>query len=105
MFYSSVDVFLLASRYEGFGLVLLEAMAYGAAVVDADVEGIPTVINSVDQGVLTSRQTDCISYEMGVVINCSYDEGVRDNNFIENDWGKISRKISQVYECLINQRE
>ena len=37
--YKDVDVFVLPSRYEGFGLVVVEALAAGCAVVVSKLEG------------------------------------------------------------------
>jgi glycosyltransferase involved in cell wall biosynthesis len=43
---SSFDIFALTSIYEGFGLVLLEAMASGRAVVATRVGAIPEVVGT-----------------------------------------------------------
>lgn len=43
-FLESIDIFLLTSKYEGFGLVLLEAMARGIPVVAANNSSIPEVV-------------------------------------------------------------
>lgn len=43
-FYARADVVVMPSRYESFGLVLLEAMASGAVPVATDTGGVPTVV-------------------------------------------------------------
>jgi glycosyltransferase involved in cell wall biosynthesis len=42
--YSRADVFCLSSRYEGFGLVLIEAMAYGLPIVATACETGPSAL-------------------------------------------------------------
>lgn len=44
MQYSQADLFVLASTYEPFGIVLIEAMAAGVPIVATGVGGIPSVV-------------------------------------------------------------
>jgi glycosyltransferase involved in cell wall biosynthesis len=49
-FYKSSDVFILASKYEGFGLVLLEAMCEQIAILASNVSSIPEVLGADHKG-------------------------------------------------------
>ncbi len=49
---SIMDVFVLPSIFEGFGIVLLEAMAMGKPIVASRVGGIPEIVNDGLTGVL-----------------------------------------------------
>lgn len=51
-FYHLMDVFVLASAHEAFGLVLLEAMLSEVPVVASDVGGIPFVLDHGKAGLL-----------------------------------------------------
>lgn len=50
---SLMDVFVLPSREEGYGLALLEAMMYGRAVVASRVGGVPDIVSGDEVGVLS----------------------------------------------------
>ena len=53
-FYRSLDVFVLPSDYEGFGLVLLEAMSQGIPVVARRISDIPEVMGELHPGIVNS---------------------------------------------------
>jgi glycosyltransferase involved in cell wall biosynthesis len=57
-FYALVDVFVLTSRWEGFPVVLLEAMAATKAVVATEVGGIAEMIEHGRSGLLCSPGDD-----------------------------------------------
>lgn len=50
--YQMMDVFALASQWEAFGLVLVEAMFAGLPVVATRVGGIPSIVNERETGFL-----------------------------------------------------
>ena len=49
--YETSDLFILPSRHEPFGIVLIEAMAAGVPIVATNVDGIPNVVQA-------GRETD-----------------------------------------------
>jgi glycogen synthase len=50
--YAACDIVVMPSRYESFGLVLLEAMRYGKPIVSSNIGGIAEVIRDGETGIL-----------------------------------------------------
>ena len=71
--YRGAVAFVFPSRYEGFGLPVLEALACGAPVVGSDVSSIPEVVGNA--GVLLSP--DDAEGMAGAIIQLAIDEGFR----------------------------
>jgi glycosyltransferase involved in cell wall biosynthesis len=58
----STDLFVLASEWEGFGLVLLEAMSLSLSIVATEVGGIPEVVLDGETGWLVkSKDSDALA--------------------------------------------
>ncbi|MFH1733490.1 MAG: glycosyltransferase family 4 protein, partial [bacterium] len=54
--YSAMDVCVLASKKESFGLVLLEAMAFGLPIIATDAGGVPEIIEPGVNGLLVKPE-------------------------------------------------
>jgi glycosyltransferase involved in cell wall biosynthesis len=58
--YANADAFIFPSLWEGFGLVLLEALASGLPVVSRPVGGAPEVIIPGKNGFLYEKELDAV---------------------------------------------
>lgn len=64
---AALDVFCMPSRWEGFGLALVEALAAGLPVVATGVDSIPEVLG--DAGLLVSPDdSDALAHALGRVL-------------------------------------
>lgn len=99
MLYSSADVFVLPSRYEGFGLVLLEAMACGTPVIGTDAGGIPTAIRDGETGYIVNQDEKMLADAFERIIR-------KDNEQMErravqhaesHSWVRTVQQTEQIY--------
>ena len=106
--YAAADVFCSpAMGGESFGIVLIEAMAAGAAVVASDIAGYRDVVSDGATGLLVRRgDPDSIA---AAIIRLARDDGLR-RRLIESarsdvrrySWDRITGEILDVYESVVN---
>ena len=101
--YSSVDLFVLPSEYEGFGIVFMEAMACGTPVVGTDVGGIPTAVADGETGYLVPRDgVDELADRMVYLLSepGRYDAMATKSREWADDhaWGEIASAVERTYE-------
>ena len=103
--YQEASIFVLSSRYEGFGLVLIEAMSQGCACVACDYKGRQReIIQNVSQG-LCCEPDDVKALAEALrrmMTDDEYRESVRKNAAERSKHYLIENVISQ-WNCLFTQ--
>lgn len=84
-YYSSADIFVLPSLYEGYGIVSAEAMYFGLPIIATDVGGIPEIVNSGSNGILVPPKDS-------KKLSNAIDKLSRDTNLREK-YGEESHKL------------
>ena len=68
--YALMSVFVLPSQMDGFGLVLLEAMAMGVPVIGSNYGGIPDVIEHETTGfIFENEDKDQLTTQIQTLVN------------------------------------
>lgn len=106
-FYKTADVFVAPSTgQESFGIVLLEAMAAGRAVVASDIHGYKRVVQRNVSGLLVEpKDPDALAEALERLIvdpdlrRRLGDAGAR--RAPEYDWQHVTRELVEVYEAVI----
>ncbi|MET4923409.1 glycogen synthase [Streptomyces sp. PSRA5] len=113
---SHAAVFVCPSVYEPLGIVNLEAMACGTAVVASAVGGIPEVVDDGSTGLLVpydERHPENFETALTETLNRVLDDpesaaamgaAGRDRAVREFGWDRVARRTYEVYEELLKSR-
>lgn len=104
-FYDQIDILLMPSRSEGFGLTAIEGMARGCVPVVSNTGGLPEVVEDGVSGLLhTPKSVDYIAAKIESVINnpklfeqLSFGAYNRAQDFSK---GKYYKQVEQLYDKL-----
>lgn len=102
---NSVDLLVMPSREEAFGIVYLEAMALGKPIVAANTGGIPEVVKDDRNGILVEPEPDQIAE---AILQLYKDENmlhqICHNNLLDVakfDWRLITDQYIELYREII----
>jgi phosphatidylinositol alpha-mannosyltransferase len=108
-YFKSADVYCSpATGGESFGIVLLEAMAAGAAIVASNIGGYRDVVSHEETGVLVPpREPSALA---DAVVRVGRDAALRGalveaaGRAVERySWGRVTREILEVYERALSR--
>lgn len=107
-FYNSIDVFVLPSREEPFGLVLLEAMARQCPVIATDTDGPLDIIKNNSTGILVERDNiQQLAKTLIDVINNNFDLHAMTDAAFQNlnqkyNFDKIADDLSAALKTIMS---
>lgn len=108
--YASADIFFMASRTETLGLVVLEAMAAGCAVVAANAGGIPDIVRDGVTGHLfePDNQECAIAAVRRLVGDPVHREAMRREARLDAEkwsWAAATRQLEGLYREVLNREQ
>jgi glycosyltransferase involved in cell wall biosynthesis len=105
LYYNAADVFVLPSLIEALGVVGIEAMACETPFIGTNVEGIPSLVEQFEAGLLIPpRDSDAIAsavisvLEDGAALSANRE---RAKNYY--DWHNVAKKNIDVYDALFDR--
>jgi len=108
-YYRDADLFVLPSRVEPFGIVVLEAMAAGLAVLATNVGGVPEVVVDGETGILVNPESpedlsEAAIELLGNRLMCEQ-MGKRGRNRVEREftWQKSAGQLLSVYRDVLTR--
>jgi glycosyltransferase involved in cell wall biosynthesis len=107
--YDRADMFVMTSRSESFGMVLIEAMARGIPVIAPDITGVVDIVVNNMTGLLIDDRVASLADAIRRILT---EPGLRDRlvngarkEFRRYEWPAIARQCAQYYGELLPAAE
>ncbi len=101
--YSGADLFVFPSKYEGFGLPLLEAMSCGVPVISSNTSSMPEVVGEVGILISPDHENEWVENIIKVLGNSEKQREMKSQGLKragEFSWEKCARETLDVYNSF-----
>lgn len=107
--YLASDLYIMLSKFDTFGMVVLEAMAAGLPVIISGNVGAKDIVQEGKNGFIIDEISDHAS--IAAKINLLLDENVRRRmsaaayqTAAENTWDKVAAKYQEIYKNILTAK-
>lgn len=107
--YNQVELVIVPSVFEGFGITTIEAMACGTSVIGTDVDGIRDIIENNKNGILVKYgdKNELATQIIRLLSNSQLREKISEEGLktvqSKFNWNEITQRTFQIYNQLLNK--
>jgi len=108
-YYRKIDIFVVPSLIESFGVVAVEASACGIPIVASDVGGLPEIVSNDKTGFLVPpKNPEAIACKLELLINkpdLRTKMGIAARQLVlkKYDWQQNALQMEKLYKQIIKQ--
>jgi UDP-glucose:(heptosyl)LPS alpha-1,3-glucosyltransferase len=108
--YLAGDIYVMLSKFDTFGMVVLEAMAAGLPVIISGTVGAKDVVREDQNGFIISNKSDAdyVTSRISLML----DENIRrkmsaaaSETAAQNTWDTVTKKYADIYEDVLAENE
>jgi UDP-glucose:(heptosyl)LPS alpha-1,3-glucosyltransferase len=107
--YLASDLYIMLSKFDTFGMVVLEAMAAGLPVIVSGNVGAKDLVREDKNGFIVSNTSD--NDYIAAKISLLLDENIRRplaeaayQTAAQNTWDDVTKKYAAIYECILKEK-
>jgi UDP-glucose:(heptosyl)LPS alpha-1,3-glucosyltransferase len=104
--YLASDMYIMLSKFDTFGMVVLEAMAAGLPVIISSHVGAKDIVQEGENGfiITDTSDADCIASKIGLLLNENIRRPLAEAAYhtaAQNTWEDVTKKYAAIYENLL----
>ncbi|MEW6378713.1 MAG: glycosyltransferase family 4 protein [bacterium] len=101
--YSSADVFCLASSREGWANVIMESLACGTPVVATRVYGAPEIITSAAVGILVDSTPQSLSEGLKTALETAWNRESIHAHVKNRTWFTVADEVKSIFDMVLSR--
>lgn len=109
-FYIASDFYIMLSRFDTFGMVVLEAMAAGLPVIISSNVGAKDLVTEGENGFIIqdTSDTDYVAKKIAVLLDKNMRKTMSESaeqTAAKNTWNNVAKKYADIYEELLGNNQ